>query len=136
MPPSRPPSPPSRTALLLDQVEKTVNSPSTFTPSTPHLVLAPLLAELRSLDDDDGRISLAEDWCRHLADPTSAAEARDTVRSLLAEVEDWDDWRWDEALACVDEKRARIEGIKATLSTLPIEWLKARVTRTSSDYRC
>jgi hypothetical protein len=132
---SRPPSPlsPSRTALL-EQLEKTLNSPSTFSPTTPHLVLAPLLLELRSHDDDDdGRISALEECCRHLADATTAAEARDTVHALLAEVEDWDDWRWDADLGYVDGKRGRIEGIKATLSTLPIEWLKARVTGTSSS---
>ena len=128
----------SRTALL-DRIERVLTCPTDFHPTTPEDLLAPLLAELSVHEDDDGAIARVEEWCRHLGDAVRAAESRDTIRGFLAEVESWEDWRWDLERAYVDEKKGRIEEICQILARLPIEWLKGRVTgihskRWSIDY--
>ena len=129
------PSPPadSRTALL-GRIEKVLTSPADFHPTTPEDLLGPLLAELSVHEDDDGAISRVEEWCSHLADAVQAAESRDTIRGFLAEVESWEDWRWDLQSDYVEKKKGRIEEIRGTLTRLPIEWLKGRVTGIHSKW--
>jgi hypothetical protein len=128
------PSHPSSSTTILDKIERVLTSPADFTSTTPADAIGPLLAQLSACEedgDDDGRITRVEHWCRHLGDATRAAEARELIRSFLREVEAWDAWRWDLDLVVVDAKRRRIDEITRTLASLPIEWLKGRVTGNS-----
>ena len=117
---------------LIDQIELILTSPADFTSSTPQTVLSPLLSQINTYDSVDDetqeRIARVEKWCNQLSDATRAAHARETITKFSGELESWNEWQWNCAVGEVEEKKGRVEEIKRTLSNLPIEWLKTRVT--------
>ena len=120
----------SHPSSLIDQIESILNSPSTFTTSTP-ATLIPLLEKLEILETDEegqDRIVRVVEWCEQLDDAVSAANAREVITAYLKEVTSWPEWIYSAQKEQVEIRKNRVDQIKAGLAELPIEWLKSRVT--------
>lgn len=115
---------------LIDQIESILNSPCTFTTSTPTTLL-PLLERLEHLEtDEEGQETIVRlvKWCEQLDDAVSAAHAREVIAAYLREVISWPEWTYSAQKEQVEIRKNRVDQIKGGLSELPIEWLKSRVT--------
>ena len=117
----------------LSQLELILSSPTQFTPTTPEEKIFPLLREVESLADvgspeERDRIRNLSRWSKLLEDCCRAAYSRDEITRYLKEVESWPEWNWDEKEEKIEFIRRRIEEIKTGIGSLPIEWLKSRVT--------
>jgi hypothetical protein len=123
----------------LDQIELILTTPTEFRASTPQDRLSGLLERVRgcaNVDELGERVDRVQRWCGQLADACRAAFARDTISEFVDEVEDWGEWTWDSTSMEVDGRRGRVREIKNVLGELPIEWLKTRVTGTTTLLTC
>lgn len=123
----------SHPSSLIDQLELMLNSPGTFTPSTPTSLLS-LIDKLpfREADEEvQARIARVVKWSQQLDDAVSAAHARQVITAYLKEVTSWPEWSYSVHKKQVQVVKNRVDEIKQDISELPIEWLKSRVTGNS-----
>ena len=117
---------------LIGKLDSILSSPSEFTSKTPETEIFPLLEQLRNTQITDEnvhtKINILERWCKQLDDTCRAAYSREQITHHLKEVEAWEEWAWEDPIAIIQGKKSRTEEIQRSLTELPIEWLKTRVT--------
>jgi len=117
---------------LITKIESILASPSEFTSKTLEKTIIPILSLIQDAeyvaDELYERIGCIRRWCTQLDDACRAAYARERINEFLTEIENWEDWQWQDTLSTIESKRTRIDDIKQELNELPIEWLKNRVT--------